>query len=106
MLKNNIQKAYKTTKTANAILSEAGGLMFKSSVQTAKEIFKLYQDAGTKAFSFGKGMAQKTVELTLANNKELLKTSGKALKDIAQSLQNQETKAEPKKKMKVKEVLK
>ena len=98
MLKSNIKRAYNTTKTANAILSEAGGVMVKSSFQTAKEILKLYQDAGKKAFSFGKGMAQKTVELTVANHKELLKTSGNALKEVAKSFQEQTPKAEPKKK--------
>ncbi|MEM6806825.1 MAG: hypothetical protein AAF696_35820, partial [Bacteroidota bacterium] len=92
-----IQRAYKTTKTANAILSEAAGVMFKSSIQTAKEIANLYQDAGTKAFSFGKGMIQKTVELSLANQKELVKTSGKAFKEVAQSLRDQAPKVTPKK---------
>ena len=86
MLQSNIRKAYRTTKKANAILTEAGGTMLKSSFQTAKEIANLYREAGFKAFSFGKGMIRKTVELTVANQKELLKTSGEALKEVAQSI--------------------
>ncbi len=98
MLKNNIRKAYRTTKKANAILSEAGGVMLKSSFQTAKEIAKLYQNAGFKAFSFGKGMVKETVKLAIANQKELLKTSGQALKEVAQSLREREPEVEEEKK--------
>ncbi|MEM6631309.1 MAG: hypothetical protein AAF694_16630 [Bacteroidota bacterium] len=106
MLKNNIQKAYNATKTGNAILSEAGGVMLKSSIQTAKEIAKLYQDAGIKAFSFGKGVVKKTVELTLENQKEILKTSSKALKEVAQSLREQESKTEKKEELTIDDLLK
>ena len=102
---NNIQKAYNTTKKANAILSEAGGIMIKTSIQTAKEIVKLYQDAGVKAFSFGKGMVQKTVRLTLDNHKELVRTSTDALKEVAQSLQEREPKAEEEREMTIDDVL-
>ena len=102
---NNIQKAYNTTKKANAILSEAGGIMIKTSIQTAKEIVKLYQDAGVKAFSFGKGMVQKTVRLTLDNHKELVRTSTDALKEVALSLQEREPKAEEEREMTIDDVL-
>ena len=91
MIRSNIQKAYQTTKMANAILSEAGGVMLKSSLRTAKEIFKLYQDAGSQAFSFGKVVVQKTVELSLANQKEIWETSGKAIKDVAQGIRDWES---------------
>ncbi|MEM6765860.1 MAG: hypothetical protein AAF824_06830 [Bacteroidota bacterium] len=94
MGKNNIQKAYNTTRKANAIISEAGGVMFKTSIQTAKEIIKLYQDTGVKAFSLGRGMVQKTVQLTLNNHKELVRTSSDALKEVAQSLQEREQEQE------------
>lgn len=106
MIKSNIQKAYQTTKMANAIFSEAGGVMLKSSFNTAKAIAKLYQDAGFKAFSFGKEMFQKTLELTLANQKELWETSGKALKEVAQNLRDVEPQAEPKKELTIDDILK
>ncbi len=106
MLKNNLKKAYKTTKTANAILTEAGGVMLKSSLHTAKEIAKLYKDAGSKVFSSGKVMVKKTVQLTLANQKELLKTSSHALKEVAQTLREVEPKSEEKEEMTIDDVLK
>ena len=102
---NNFRKAYKTTKAANAILTEAGGIMLKSSFRTAKEIAKLYRDAGYKAFSFGTGMVKKTVELTVANQKELLKTSGNALKEVAQSLREVEPAVDEKKDLTIDDVL-
>ncbi|MEL6657356.1 MAG: hypothetical protein AAFY48_07720 [Bacteroidota bacterium] len=102
---NNLKKAYQTTKEANAILAEAGGVMLKSSFSTAKQIAILYRDAGYKAFSFGKGMVKKTVELTVANQKELLKTSGNALKEVAQSLREVEPEAEEKKDLTIDDVL-
>ena len=102
---NNIQKAYNTTKKTNAILSEAGGMMIKTSIQTAKEIVKLYREAGVKAFSFGKGMVQKTVQLTLDNHKELVKTSTDALKEVAQSLQEREPKVEEERELTIDDVL-
>lgn len=102
---NTIQKAYNTTKKANAILSEAGGIMIKTSIQTAKEIVKLYQDAGVKAFSVGKGMVKKTVQLTVDNHKELIKTSTDALKEVAQSLKEQEPVVEEEKELTIDDVL-
>ena len=102
---NNLKRAYKTTKAANAILTEAGGVMLKSSFRTAKEIAKLYRDAGFKAFSFGKGMVSKTVELTIANQKELLKTSGTAWKEVAQSFREEEPEQEQKKELTIDDLL-
>lgn len=102
---NNLKKAYKTTKAANAILTEAGGVMLKTSFRTAKEIAKLYRDAGFKALSFGKGMVTKTVELTIANQKELIKTSGTALKEVAQSLREREPEVEEKKEVTIDDLL-
>ena len=102
---NNLKRAYKTTKAANAILTEAGGVMLKSSYRTAKEIAKLYRDAGFKAFSFGKGMVSKTVELTIANQKELLKTSGTDLKEVAQSFREGEPEEEQKKELTIDDLL-
>ncbi|MEM8583183.1 MAG: hypothetical protein AAGF87_02880 [Bacteroidota bacterium] len=86
MLKNNFQKAYRTTRLTGSILSEAGGSMLRSSIDTAKEITKLYRNAGSKAFSVGKDVVRQTVRLTLDNQKELLKTSGDALKEVAKNI--------------------
>lgn len=83
---NSISKVLENTKTANAILRKAGGIMFRSSFNTAKQVATLYKEAGVKAFSLGKEVATKTVELTWSNQKTLLKTSGKAIKEAAQHL--------------------
>ena len=85
-MSNNIQKVLKTTKEANAILTKAGGTMLKSSFNTAKEIAALYKNAGLKVFGLGKDIAKKTFELSLKNQKELLKTSGNALREVTQSI--------------------
>lgn len=86
MGQRNINKVLETTKTANAILSKAGGVMFKTSFNTAKQIANLYKEAGLKAFSLSKEVVQKTVELTWSNQKEIIKTSGNAIKEAAQSI--------------------
>lgn len=90
---NQLQKAFETTKAAQEILTEAGGEILKTSLKTAKEMASLYQEAGQQMFSLGKEMAQKTVELTVENQKEFIKTSGQAVKDVAQQFRG-ETKAE------------
>lgn len=86
MRENNLQKVFQATKKANSILSKAGGIILKSSLQTTKQIAGLYKDAGLKAFSISKELVKKTVELTVNNQKEILKTSGEALKEVAQQI--------------------
>ena len=83
----------RTTKQTNAILSKAGGLMFKSSLNTARQIANLYKDAGSRAFDLSKDVIKKTVTLTLDNQKELIKTSGKAIIEIAQTISQGEVKS-------------
>ncbi|MEL6391967.1 MAG: hypothetical protein AAFY36_13355 [Bacteroidota bacterium] len=106
MLKNNIQKAYRTTKLTGTILGEAGGSMLRSSIDTAKEITKLYQNAGYKAFTFGKGMVRETVKLTLANQKELLKTSGTALREVVKNFKADDAAEEQQEELTIDDVLK
>ncbi len=84
MNQRNITKVLENTKTANAILRKAGGLVLKSSFNTAKQVATLYKDAGVKAFGLGKEVLTKTVELTWTNQKKILKTSGNAIKEAAQ----------------------
>jgi len=86
MAQSNISKVFQTTKEANAILSKAGGIVIKSSFNTAKQIATLYKDAGFKAFNIGKEVVKTTFELTINNQKEILKTSGKAIKEAAKSI--------------------
>lgn len=86
MGQSNISKAFQTTKEANAILTRAGGIVIKSSFKTAKQIAMLYKDAGFKAFSIGKEVVKTTFELTINNQKEILKTSGEAIKEAAKSI--------------------
>jgi len=86
MASNNISKVIQTTKEANAILSKAGGIVIKSSFKTAKQIASLYKDAGLKAFDLGKEVVKTTVSLTINNQKETIKTSGKAIKAVAKSI--------------------
>ena len=90
MSKSNLNKVFETTKEANAILSKAGGVMFKSSVNTAKLIANLYKDAGLKAFGLSREVVKKTVELAIKNQKELLKTSGAAFKEVTQTILEKE----------------
>ena len=85
-----ISKVFKTTKEANAILGKAGGVIIKSSFNTAKHLASLYKDAGVKAFKLSKDVVTKTVELALDNQKKVLKTSGQAIKDAAKSIREQE----------------
>ena len=88
MSQNNILKILKTTQEANAILTKAGGKVILSSFHTAKQIANLYKDAGLKAFGLSKDLVLKTVELTISNQKEILKTSGNAIKAAAQSIRD------------------
>ncbi len=89
-MSGSISKVLKTTKQANAILGKAGGIIFKTSFNTAKQLATLYKDAGVKAFQLSKEVVTKTVELTLDNQKQVIKTSGKAIKDAAKSIREQE----------------
>ena len=86
MSPNNIQKAIKTTKEAKTILTKAGGIVVMSSFNTAKQIASLYKNAGLKTFDLSKTVVQKTIELTFENQKEILKTSGNAIKKATQSI--------------------
>ena len=85
---STINKVFRTTKEANAILSKAGGVVIKSSFKTAKQIATLYKDAGFKAFNLGKEVIKTTVSLTIDNQKEILKTSGQAIKEAAKSIRD------------------
>lgn len=97
-----INKVFKTTMQANAILGKAGGVILKSSLNTAKQLASLYKDAGVKAFKLSKEVVTKTVELTIDNQKQVLKTSGKAIKEAAKSIRDQEPKLKTMTKKKVK----
>lgn len=83
---DNINKVLRTTKEANSIISKAGGVVIKSSFKTAKQIAMLYKDAGVKAFKLGRDVVKTTVSLTVDNQKTILKTSGKAIKEAAKSI--------------------
>jgi len=86
MSTNNINKVLRTTKEANSIIAKAGGVVVKSSFKTAKQIATLYKDAGIKAFNLGREVVKTTVSLTIDNQKAILKTSGKAIKEAAKSI--------------------
>ena len=90
MSQSNIGKAFKTTRAANAIMIKAGGAMIKTSFKTMKQIASLYREAGTKAFDLGKEVVKQTVDLAVDNQKELIKTSGAAFKEVTQSMRGQE----------------
>lgn len=90
MSQSTIGKAFKTTRAANAILFKAGGAMIKTSVKTMKQMASLYREAGSKAFDLGKEVVKQTVDLAVDNQKELIKTSGQAFKDVTQSMRVQE----------------
>lgn len=88
MSPSNIQKVLQTTKDANTILTKAGSIVIKSSFYTALQIANLYKEAGLKAFDLSKDVVQKTVALTFNNQKEIIKTSGQAIKEAAQSIRD------------------
>lgn len=97
MSQSNIGKAFKTTRAANAIMIKAGGAMIKTSFRTMKQIASLYREAGSKAFDLGKEVVKQTVDLAVDNQKELIKTSGAALKEVTQSMRGQEEKTDRRK---------
>ena len=57
-----------------------------------KQIASIYRAAGSKAFDLGKEVVKQTVDLAVDNQKELIKTSGQAFKDVTQSMRPQEAK--------------
>ena len=97
---SNISKAIKTTRVATSILTKARNKMLKSSFHTAKQIAGLYKDAGIEAFKIGKQVVSKSVKLTIDNQKELIQTSGEALKEAAKSIRETEVKVEKRTKSK------
>lgn len=92
MSQSNIGKAIKTTRAANAIMIKAGGAMVKTSFRTMKQIASLYREAGSRAFDLGKEVVKQTVDIAVDNQKELIKTSGQAFKEVTQSIRTQEEK--------------
>lgn len=86
MSTSKFQKLWKSTRKANAILSEAGGKVIKTSFDTALQIAGLYKDAGIKAIGLSKDLVVKTVSLTIDNQKEIIKTSGQAIKEAKQKI--------------------
>lgn len=101
-MSGTINKVLQTTKAANSIFGKAGGVIIKSSFNTAKQLASLYKDASVKAFQLSKEVVTKTVELTLDNQKEVLKTSGKAFKEAAKSIREQSPELETMTKAKAK----
>ncbi|MBX2870604.1 MAG: hypothetical protein KTR30_00835 [Saprospiraceae bacterium] len=92
MSQSNIGKAIKTTRAANAIMIKAGGAMVKTSFRAMKQIASLYREAGSRAFDLGKEVVKQTVDIAVDNQKELIKTSGQAFKEVTQSIRTQEEK--------------
>ena len=90
MSQSNIKKVLRTTREVNAIVGKAGVSIFKTSFGTAKQIAGLYKETGFKAIKVGKNVLKKTVELTINNQKEIIKTSGEALKAFSAHLKDQE----------------
>lgn len=93
MSKSTIGKVIKTTFAASAVLGKARNKMIKSSFNTAKKIAVLYKDAGVEAFKLSKNVVKKTVELTVDNQKEMLQTSGEAIKEAAKTIRKKEARA-------------
>ena len=92
MAQSNIQKILQTTKEANSILRNAGGAMIISSFNTAKQIAGLYKVAGFKALNLSKDVITKTAKLAINNQKEIIKTSRRVVKEVVQSVrENTET---------------
>ena len=96
MQRSKIYKVLLATKEANTILSKAGGTMIKSSFNTAKQMATLYKDAGFKAFDLSKEVVKKTVDLALNNQKEIIRTSGAALKEVVQSIRESDVETDMK----------
>ena len=90
MAQNNIKKILRTTREVNAIVGKAGVSIAKTSFGTVKQIAGLYKETGFKAFKVGKDVLKKTVELTINNQKEIIKTSGEALKAFSEHLKDHE----------------
>jgi hypothetical protein len=83
---NHIMTNIAKARAANKILVKAGVRMIKSSFDTTKTIASLYKNAGLKAFKFGSGLLKETLKLAADTQKELLQTSGAALKETVATL--------------------
>ncbi len=82
-------------KTANTIIMSAGTQIIKSSLHTTKSIFALYKEAGWDAMKYGKKLFKETLKLTLDNQKSVVNTSNKAIKetvDVIRQNRNEEKK--------------
>ena len=96
MSNSKISKAIKTTREASSILTNARNKMLKSSFQTAKQVAGLYKDAGMEVFKLGKKVLSQTVRLTIDNQKELLQTSGDAIREAAKTIRETEPETQQK----------
>ena len=85
---NTFNSILNIAKGTNRIVRRAGTKMFNSSLSTAGQIAILYKDAGIKTFTLGKKVVVKSAKLALTNQKDLIKTTGNALKEVVQTIKD------------------
>lgn len=91
-----LRKAFEATKVTNNIFGKAGRKMIQSSFDTTKKIATLYKDAGYETYRIGKEVVKASLRLAVDNQKELLSTSGEAIKEAAKTIRKTDVKASPK----------
>jgi hypothetical protein len=77
----------KAKKTRN-ILAKAGFKMGGISLNTSKNIIRLYKDTGLKTFKMSVDLTKKTVDLLIRNHQEMVKTSGESFKEIVRLVED------------------
>jgi hypothetical protein len=85
-VKSKIAKAIQTTKATNKIMTSAGEKIISSSIKTTKAIAGLYKKAGMKAFTEGKELLQETIKMATENQKNVIATSTKAIKETVDTI--------------------
>jgi hypothetical protein len=85
MKESGILKLFRIANESRCIISTAGMEILRSSLNTSKDLAKLYKKAGFKSLDFSMDLARNTGKLLLDNQKGIVRTSSKALNDLIEN---------------------
>jgi hypothetical protein len=85
---STIQKVLNTGKKTGKIVTEAGSIILGSSILTTKAIAGLTTKAGKKALEIGKNLFSETTKEVKKNQKTVVNTSKKAIKETVETIKD------------------
>lgn len=85
---STMQKVLNTGKKTSKIVTQAGGIILGSSLQTTKAIAGMYSKAGKKALEIGKDLVADTTKMVKENQKTVVDASKTAIKETVETIKD------------------